>query len=350
MPFTFDDDPYDVSPALRRRPTGDDTVRHPLLVPLGEAQDAVARLEASAAAASPAVIEGLRARVAYREAAGWLAHTHTWIHPRDLALRDAGLTGSYTVAVLAGRLSTALPAMTAAGSRPEAAPSDQLVGTALRLARLWRRLAEHRTWRPLADAAAVGATLDSLGWPVSVDDAAIHEWLESIDRRDPAPALIRAGSAARDWRNRQGHTDPLAMDGVFLAACLWRQAGGGRDIPLPFWSAPAPLHHRLALQVGLAWLAGYLACIAAASRAAREELAGLQRAETAGTALTRTARSHLPQALDHLLRTPVVTARGLAERLRITPQAALGLLRTLTAAGVAREATGRAAWRAFSTV
>jgi predicted transcriptional regulator len=50
-----------------------------------------------------------------------------------------------------------------------------------------------------------------------------------------------------------------------------------------------------------------------------------------------------------VLRTPVVTARDLADELSITPQAALGLLRQLIAAGVVREATGRAAWRAFTT-
>ena len=82
------------SPMRHGLPTGDPDT-HPLLQPLAEAQDAVARLEASAAAASPAVAAGLCARVAYREAAGWLAHTHTWVHARDLALRDAGVTGSY---------------------------------------------------------------------------------------------------------------------------------------------------------------------------------------------------------------------------------------------------------------
>jgi predicted ArsR family transcriptional regulator len=44
----------------------------------------------------------------------------------------------------------------------------------------------------------------------------------------------------------------------------------------------------------------------------------------------------------------VVTARGLADSLAVTPQAALGLLRQLITAGVVREATGRAAWRAFT--
>ena len=49
-----------------------------------------------------------------------------------------------------------------------------------------------------------------------------------------------------------------------------------------------------------------------------------------------------------MLRTPVVTARGLADSLAVTPQAALGLLRQLIVAGVVREATGRAAWRGLS--
>jgi hypothetical protein len=335
--------------AVPRRAPDDDTTRHPLLTPLAEAQDAVARLEASAAAASPAVIEGLRARVTFREAAGWLGHAHTWVHPRDLALRDAGLTGSYTAAALADRLDAELPAMTMQGAGPDVVPSDDVAAAALRLVRLWRRLAEHRTWRPIRDPPAVRQTLASLGWPAAGDDDAIGDWLASIAARDQGPVLIRAARGARTWINRQGHADPLAADGVFLAACLWREAGFGRDIPLPFWSAPVQLHHRLALQVGTAWVAGFLACIAAAARAAREELADLLRAEAAGVALGRTARSHLPQALDHVLRSPVVTARGLADSLSITPQAALRLIRQLLAAGVVREATGRAAWRAFST-
>jgi predicted transcriptional regulator len=48
-----------------------------------------------------------------------------------------------------------------------------------------------------------------------------------------------------------------------------------------------------------------------------------------------------------VLRTPVVTARGLANSLSVTPQAALGLLRQMLASSIIREATGRASWRAF---
>ncbi len=102
--------------------------------------------------------------------------------------------------------------MTASGSPPDAVPSDQLVGAALRLTRLWRRLAEHHTWRPIADAAAVRATLGSLGWPRP----------RTTDRRDRGPVLIRAGHAAREWINRQGHADPLAH------ACRHRAGTGGQ--------------------------------------------------------------------------------------------------------------------------
>src|ERR1700735_5534552 len=107
---------------------------HPLLGPLARAQDAVARLEARAEAAPPGVAEGLRARLAFREAAGWLAYSHVWIHPRDLALRDGGLTGSYGPAASIGRLEAELPATTAQGSDFEVAPSDHAVDQALRLA------------------------------------------------------------------------------------------------------------------------------------------------------------------------------------------------------------------------
>jgi hypothetical protein len=44
---------------------------------------------------------------------------------------------------------------------------------------------------------------------------------------------------------------------------------------------------------------------------------------------------------------PIVTARSLASALSVTPQAALGLIRQLIAAGILREATGRRACRAF---
>ena len=334
-------------PPPRRKPAVEPDYAHPLLGPLARAQDGLARLEARTEAASAAVAEGLRARMAYREAAGWLMRAHVWIHPRDLALRDLGLTGSYGAAARANRLGAELPATTAQGSTFEVAPSDLVVGQALRFARLWRRLAEFRTWAPLADAAAVRETLRSLGAGGAVPDKEIEDWLALLDTRGQGPALIRAGRAARDWMNRPQVTEAVSADGIFLAACLWRQSGFGRTISLPFWSAPERQHHRLGLRVGIEWMAGFLDCVADAARAGRDELARLRQAEEKAGALARTARSRLPAAVEAVLRAPVITARGLAESLNVTPQAALGLLRQLLEAGMIREATGRASWRAF---
>jgi HTH DNA binding domain len=319
---------------------------HPLLGPLARAQDAVARLEARAEAASPAVTEGLRARLALREAAGWLSQAHVAVHPQDLALRDSGMTGSYSAAALTGRLDDALPATTAQGADFEAPPPDAAVDQALRLARLWRRLAEFRSWRPLADGAAVREALAALGCRGAYADTDIEDWRGLAHRRDGVPALIGAARAARDWMNRPW-ADPRSLDGVFLAACLWREKGFGRTIPLPFWSAREVHHNRLGLRFGGGWLAGFLECVADAARTGADELVRLRRAEENGRSLPGTARSRLPDALEVLLRSPVVTARGLAKRLDVTPQAALGLIRQLCEAGVAREATGRASWRAF---
>lgn len=347
-PPWLDDDADTLEPpgALRARPApGEPDLSHPLLAPLARAQDAVARLEARTEAASPAVAEGLRVRMSYREAAGWLAHSHVWIHPHDLALRDAGLTGSYGVAAHAGRLEGELPATTAQGSELDALPSDIAVDLALRMARLWRRLAEFRTWVPLADAAAMHETLQSLGCRGAFTRTEAEEWLAAIHIREQGPVLIRAGRGARDWMNRAA-SEPLSPDGLFLAACLWREKGFGRAISLPFWAA-RDRHHRLSLQIGLAWMAGFLDCVAAAARTASDELARLQAAEQRGQTLARTTRSKLPAVLDAILRVPIVTARSLADNIGVSPQAALGLIGQLQAAGIAREATGRASWRAF---
>ena len=92
----------------------------------------------------------------------------------------------------------------------------------------------------------------------------------------------------------------------------------------------------------------FLDCVAAAAQIARDELYRLRRAEEKGDLLKRTARSRLPDAIDAMVRLPVVTARDLASCLDVTPQAALGLLRQMVEAGIVREATGRAAWRAFT--
>ena len=335
-------------PPRARKPASEPDYAHPLLTPLARAQDAVARLEARTEVASEVVAEGLRARMAYLEAAGWLRQAHVWVHPWDLALRDNSLTGSYAAAAFGDRLATELPSTVAQESGLDAAPSDTVVNQALRLARLWRRLAELRTWRPLADAGTLRETLQSLGCRVT-EDAEIDDWLASVRLLERGPGLIRAGRAARDWLNRPG-IDPHNPAGFFLAACLWREKPARVPIPLPFWSAPEQRHHRLGLHVGLEWMAEFLECVTAAALIGSRELARLQEAEKNGRLLGSTKRSRLPNALDAVLRAPIVTASSLAGALDVTPQAALGLLGQLMAAGIVREATGRASWRAFALI
>ena len=80
------------------------------------------------------------------------------VHPHDLALREGALTGSYTAALLNGRLAQALA-----------------------YARLWRRLAERATWQPLCDAAAMPALLTALGERPRDGDA-LESWLIGLRR------------------------------------------------------------------------------------------------------------------------------------------------------------------------
>jgi hypothetical protein len=179
-------------------------------------------------------------------------------------------------------------------------------------------------------------------------DEGVGMWHVRLRQPEGLPAILLAAQAAQAGPWEAGRGDRLPSAGVFLAAWLWREAGFGRPLSLPLWSATPKKLHRLALTVGDGFLAGFLDCVADAAQRARRELDRLQQAEHKAAGLRRTARSHLPGAAEIAVRAPVLTAGGLAVRLCVSTQAALGLIKQLTAAGVMREATGRAAWRAFS--
>lgn len=360
-------------PLLKNRSDGPD-LAHPLLLSLSRAQNSVARLEAAIAAASDAVAEGIRARIAYAEAAGWLAHVSSWIHPNELALLDSGLRGAYMPAARlreppvaralaraedrtkraqrnAKRKGILKPSMSAPDDGFELFSSKQPIAAALRFARQWRRLAEFTTWRPLADVAGVRETVNSIEWRSDlILDGDVEAWLTSSLARSEIPELISAAVAARDWMNTHIKSEPLALEAIFLGACVWRQKGFGRPISLPFWSATAYRHHRLSSAVGIRWLVGFLECVAEAAQSGRHELDRLLRIEEKTASFKRTARSHLPEAVNIVIRAPLITARGMAERLNITHQGALSLLEQLVDAEIVKEATGRGAWRAFATV
>ena len=158
--------------------------------------------------------------------------------------------------------------------------------------------------------------------------------------------MIRVGRAVADWQCQPGVKDNDS-EGVFLGACLWREKTGHAPIPLPFWSAPELYHHRLHLRIGLEWMVQFLDCVTEAALIGLRELERLLEAEKKRVNIGVTARSRLPDALNAVLRAPVVTTDSLAKTLHVSQRAALGLLQQLTADGFVREATGRSSWRAF---
>ncbi len=328
-----------------------------LLAPLAEASAALARLDARIATADSVVGQGLLARLALREAAGWLAHQHgAWVHPVDLGLRQAGLTGSVTAAAMGGRLQATLPStldgQSSSQNTPHTLAEDLAIDQALEFARLWRRLAELRSWAPLNDTESLIKLLAQLGCHTPAE-AAVTAWRQCFTGRPSAksatiPILLRAGMAAQAWAEHEvRHGGHLPTAALFLAACLCRRAGATPQFALPFWSAAPGLLETLGLLAGPAWLPAFLGAVADAALRGVQELSRLQTAAERASALQRTARSQLPAASATALRLPVLTARALADELNVSPQAALILLKQLVAVGMLREATGRAAWRAF---
>jgi Fic family protein len=99
----------------------------------------------------------------------------------------------------------------------------------------------------------------------------------------------------------------------------------------------------------VAWPIAGLHLIAESARLGLRELDRLEAAAEKGRGLLAKSdrRSRLPDALDVLLRAPVLTPKTLAAQLKIAPQTATALLRGLQAEGVAREVTGRGSFRAF---
>jgi hypothetical protein len=149
-----------------------------LLGPLCAAADALARLDACVVAAPDAIRDGLIARMAFTEAAGWLARAHAWVHPLDLALRDLDLTGSTALAATGGG-HRVLPHTFAIGNRSASghtwgdrtfdavAEGDRAVADALALARLLPRLpgapgtarSPIRRWRQRSPRSAPGRSM-----------------------------------------------------------------------------------------------------------------------------------------------------------------------------------------------
>jgi hypothetical protein len=345
-PLDVEEEPLDR--ALFRARPAPPSEDHPLLLPLARAQDALTRLDALVSVASPAVAGGLRARMALREASGWLAYSHIWVHHNDLALRSSGKTGSYSAAALKGDVRDVIPnSLDAEGFEFEAIAQDAYVDIALWFARYWRRLAEQRTWSPIQDERLVRELLDKLAGSKRPSEDDVGNWLAGVRRRADSPPLLRAVKACRDWMNLPGASPDLSIEGTFLAAAVWKDKVHGRSIPLPFWSAPTAHHHKLLLKTGLEWTIGALDCITRSARNGLDELDRLHAAEAKIAQLGRTKRSMLPAALAYVIQMPIITAKSLAEGLKLSPQAGTVLVRQMLEMDFLLEATRRDSWRAF---
>jgi hypothetical protein len=184
--------------------------------------------------------------------------------------------------------------------------------------------------------------------------------------RAPRPPLLAGAVAAQAWM-ASGITDQADPGQALLAGFgrLVRQAPV-RCVFVPVWSAyPAvgfgdrdalpTLRSDAADRLAgwgrtVTWPVACLHLIAESSHRGLQELDRLETAAEQGRGLLARSdrRSRLPDALDALLRAPVLMPKALAAQLRIVPQTATALLRTLQAEGVVREVTGRGSFRAFA--
>jgi len=357
-----------------------------LLATLADASDALGRLDARVGSSDEAIRTGLFARLAFTEASGWLAHTHSWVHPLDLALRAVGLTAPAALAAL-GAGARALPhtmAQPAGRLGWEDPPLDTMpaadlaMADALAFARLLRRLPSGGP-HPFGNAAAGADTLADLG--ATIDRDALAGWWDAHAPAPPPrrrygarreeggmfrPPLLAGAIAAQAWM-QAAITDPPAPAHALLASFgrLVRLAPV-RSVFVPFWSAyPAvgfgnrgalpTLRSETADRIAgwgasVPWPAAGLHLIAESARMGLRDLDRLQTAaETGRNVLAATdKRSRLPDTLDALLRVPLLTPKALATELRIAPQTATTLLREMQGRGVARETTGRGRFRAYA--
>jgi len=79
------------------------------------------------------------------------------------------------------------------------------------------------------------------------------------------------------------------------------------------------------------------------------ELERLRAVDARTQIVSVSVRSKVPAAIDLAMRMPILTARGVARRLALTPQGATSVLSKLVDAGILTEITSRKSWRVFAT-
>jgi HTH DNA binding domain len=261
------------------------------------------------------------------------------------------------------------------------AEGDRAVTEALALARLLRHLPA-TAGRDKFDATEAAKTLASLGGGgLNVEKIAAW-WLAHVPKPDvrrrrygmkgaeggdlPLPPPLNAARAAQSWMEAGIAKHPAPAYALFATAGLLARVGVTHAVFLPVWAAyPAAgfgdRDHLPTLRSDAAdrllgrdrpvtWPLAFLHLVAESARAGLRELDRLEAATAKGRGLAAAVdkRSRLPDALEALLRTPVLTPKALAGQLGIAPQTGTALLRALQAKGVVREVTGRGSFRAFA--
>ena len=356
-----------------------------LLGPLCAATDALARLDARAAAAPDAVRDGLHRPHGLRRG-GRLARPRACLGApaRPRAARRSASPASTALAAVGRRAPRAAadlrrPVRAAAtGPTPpfdRLADGDRAVAEALALARLLRRLpgapadrfaTRGRSGRARSARSAAGA-LDADASPPGGRAHAPRRRVSAADPaagrgggRPPLPPLLRAARRPHaGWRpaspsRRRPRTPLLAATGLVAArrrsprrvrAGLGGLSGGRLRRSRPRCRA---LRSDAADRLVGRRPAGHLAARFPAP-GGRERPAGAARTRPAAQAAAEQGRgltprldqrSRLPDALEALLRTPVLTPKALAAKLGVAPQTATALLRELQAKRLVREVTG----------
>ena len=361
-----------------------------LLVPLCDATDALARLDARAAAAPDAVRDGLRARMATAEAAGWLAHAHAWVHPLDLVAPRGRPHRQHRARRGRARCS-------AACRRPSPVPPTRWTGPTRRSTR-WPTATAPSPTRSASSACSAGCPAGPR--PVrsprrpprpprwqplgagELDPARLAAWWTAHAPAPPVPR--RYGSRAGEgtgkkcrrcspWRAppRAGWRPASPIAPTRCTRCSPPSAGApARDRRAPSSCRSGPpirpsgfpardalpgLRSDAADRVAgrgrpVTWPLAFLHLVAESARMALRELDRLEAAAEQGRGVVAGGdkRSRLPDALDALLRVPALTPKALAARLKVAPQTGTALLRELQGRGVVREVTGRGSFRAFA--
>jgi hypothetical protein len=206
------------------------------------------------------VRDGLRARMATAEAAGWLAHAHAWVHPLDLSLRAAGLTASTALAAV-GRGARSLPQTFAGPADPldwadppydAMADGDRAIADALSFSRVLRRLPGRQAAGPFATPATAAETLQSLG-AREIEPACLAAWWTAhapappVPRRtgsragegtpEKMPPLLAVARAAQGWMEAGLSDRPDPLHALLAAIGRCGSEGPARTLFIPVWAA-----------------------------------------------------------------------------------------------------------------